>query len=197
MRLLITALALCVALSAVAAGPASDSGKALGRATAPVTIDLYSDFQCPHCKELHDEILPLLLNDYVNTGKVYLVRHYFVLRFPYSRLSASYVCAAGRVGKFNQASDVLFRTQQVWGQTGKVDETVSSVLSPAEAEKVRKMAKDPSVAAEIDEDTALGTREGVTQTPTMIIVHNGKKTPISGNVSYSLLKMYIDKLLAQ
>jgi len=192
------AIALGLALAVCAApGQTTGSGKALGRPTAPITIDLYSDFQCPHCKEFHDGTLPRLVNDYVNPGKVYLVRHYYLLKFPYSRLSASYVCAAAKIGKYDQASDALFKTQQIWGDNGKVDETVRGVLAPAEFEKVRTLAKDPSVTAEIDADTALGMRENVKQTPTIIIGHNGQRTPISGVVSYSLLKMYLDKLLTQ
>ncbi len=191
--------AIVLALLAVsaAAGPTAGSTKAIGSPTAPVTIELYSDFQCPHCKEFHDEALGPLIAEYVNTGKVYLVRHYFVLRFPYSRLSASYACAAERIGKYNQVCDVLFLRQQSWGQTGKVDETVSSVLTPAEAQKVRTLAKDPSVMAEIDKDTEIGTSQKVTSTPTMIFVHKGERIPVAGPISYSILKMYLDKLLSR
>ena len=197
MKTIMLTVAGLLAMSAVAAGPTAGGGKAMGRPTAPITIDLYSDFQCPHCKELHDDVLPSLINDYVNPGKVYLVRRYFVLKFPYSQLSATYACAADHVGKYNQVSDVLFQRQATWGQTGKVDETVASVLSPADAEKVRKLVKDPSIAAEITDDVAMGTRDKVSQTPTMVIVHNGQRTPIAGNVGYSLLRMYLDKLLTQ
>ncbi len=176
---------------------AAASTKAMGSATAPMTIELFSDFQCPHCKEFHDETLPLLIADYVSTGKVYLVRHYFLLKFPYSRLSATYACAAEKIGKYNEVSDILFKTQRNWGQTGNVDAVVSSVLSPADAQKVRTLAKDPSIIAEIEKDTALGTSESVRETPTMIIIHNGQRQPIAGVISYPILKMYLDKVLTR
>ncbi len=174
-----------------------DSTRAIGSPTAPVTIDLFSDFQCPHCKEFHDETLPPLINDFVNAGKVYLVRHYFVLKFPYSRLAATYACAAERIGKYNQACDALFQKQQIWGQSGKVDETVCSVLSPAEAQKVRALVKDPSVLMEVEKDTALGMSQNVKSTPTLIVVHNGKRVPIEMVVSYPMLKRYLDGVLTQ
>jgi len=196
MKTTVIVLALLLTLSA-AGGPSAGSTKAIGSPTAPITIDLYSDFQCPHCKDFHDEAVGRLIADYVNTGKVYLVRHYFLLKFPYSRLSATYACAAERIGKYNQVCDILFQTQRSWGETGKVDEVVSSVLSPAEAQKVRALAKDPSVAAEIDKDTAVGMGHNVTSTPTMIFVHNGERTPVAGPISYSILKMYLDKLLSK
>jgi protein-disulfide isomerase len=190
-------IALAFLLTVSAACLAAGSTKALGSPTAPITIDLYSDFQCPHCKELHDEILPSLIAGYVDTGKVYLVRRYFLLPRPYSRVSATYVCAAEKIGKYDQVSDVLWRTQQVWVQSGKVDETVSSVLSPADMQKVRALVKDPSITAEIDKDSALGASQGVNQTPTMMILYKGQRTPISGVISYSLLKMYLDKVLSR
>ena len=168
MKTLCFIFALLLALLALA-GPTAPSTKALGSPTAPITIDLYADFQCPHCKDFHDEAVGPLIADYVNTGKVYLVRHYFVLKFPYSRLSAQYACAAERIGKYNPVAEILFKTQQTWGQSGKVDEVVSSVLSPADAAKVRSLAKDPSVDAEIEKDTQIGIGHNVNQTPTVFI----------------------------
>src|SRR5579862_2975096 len=117
-------LILLLTLAASGAGPAGNSTRAMGSPTAPITIELYSDFQCPHCKELHDETLPQLINEWVSTGKVYLVRHYYVLKFPYSKLAAEYACAAERIGRYNQASDALFQKQQIWGQNGNVDQAV-------------------------------------------------------------------------
>jgi len=186
-----------LSLITAASGLAAGSSKAIGSPTAPIVIELFSDFQCPHCKDLHDEALPSLIADFVNTGKVYLVRRYFLLPRPYSRVSATYVCAAERIGKYDQVSNVLFLTQRSWAETGKVDETVSSVLSGADMQKVRALVKDPSITAEIDKDSALGASQSVNQTPTMIIVHKGQRTPIAGVISYSLLKMYLDKVLAQ
>jgi len=195
-RPLAAALALLLIVPAVAAGPSGNSTRAIGSPTAPITIELFSDFQCPHCKELHDETLPSLITDYVNTGKVYLVRHYFLLKFPYSRLSATYACAAEKIGRYDQACDALYKTQQSWGQTGKVDEAVCNALSPADAKKVRELVKDPSVAMEIEKDTALGMSQNVKSTPTLIVVHNGKRTPIELAVSYPMLKRFLDGMLA-
>jgi protein-disulfide isomerase len=196
MKSFIIALTLLVSIAATA-GPPAASTKAMGSPTAPITIELYSDFQCPHCKELHDETLPHLINEWVNTGKVYLVRHYYVLKFPYSKLAAQYACAAERIGRYNQACDVLFQKQQLWGQNGKVEETVCSVLTPAEAQKVRALVKDPSIEMEIEKDTATGMSQNVKSTPTLIVEHNGKRQPIELAVSYPMLKRYLESVMAQ
>jgi protein-disulfide isomerase len=140
--------------------------------------------------------MPSLVRDYVNTGKVYLVRHYFLLKFPYSRLAASYAAAAEKIGQYDRVCDALFRNQQIWSQTGKVDDVACAVLTPADAQKVRALVKDPAVAQVIDQDTALGVKNNVKGTPTLIISHNGTRTPIDVQVSYSILKRFLDGMLA-
>jgi protein-disulfide isomerase len=191
------ALAFSMTMTAVA-GPTAGSTRAIGATTAPITIDLYSDFQCPHCKDLHDQVLPSLIHDYVNTGKVYLVRHYYLLpQFRYSRLAASYAAAAEKIGKYDAVCDALFAKQQLWGQTGKVDEVACAVLSPADAQRVRALAKDASVATMIDSDTATGVAQNVKATPTLIVMHNGQRTPIDVQVSYPILKRFLDGMLAR
>src|SRR5689334_19499330 len=65
--------AMVALLPALAAAPEADKGKSFGGAGAPVTIELFTCFTCPHCKLFHDEIVPQLMRDYVVSGKVYLV----------------------------------------------------------------------------------------------------------------------------
>ena len=42
----------------------------MGDPNAPVTIEEFSDFQCPFCERFHKETEPLLRQYYVDTGKV-------------------------------------------------------------------------------------------------------------------------------
>jgi len=46
---------------------------ALGDPNAPITIEEFSDFQCPFCERFHNETEPLLSQYYIETGKVYFV----------------------------------------------------------------------------------------------------------------------------
>ncbi len=196
MKKIAIALALVVAIPA-AAGPSGGSGRSIGSAIAPITIELFSDFECPACKTLHDETLGPLIADYVDKGKVYLVRRYWAWpQHAHAKVAACLASAAERIGKYQPVCDALFKDQQAWSISGKVEEAASSVLTPAEAQKVRALAKDPAVIAEVDKDMALGKAENVTQTPTMIITHNGQKTPIPGPISYPILKRFLDNLLA-
>src|SRR4051812_12782899 len=112
MNMKVFALALATMLPCLAAGPDVNKGKTMGNPSAPITLDLYSDFMCPHCKHLHEDILPAIILDFVKTGKAYLIFREFPLNIPqhvYSRPAANFASAAARIGKYEAVSDVLFK----------------------------------------------------------------------------------------
>jgi len=196
-------LLLCCALAVVAAPPRAKSApaeivKSVGVFTAPISIEVFSDFQCPSCKALYEQTLRPLSDDYVAKGKVYLVHRDFPLPMhAHAREAAYYACAAGRLGKYEAACRALFQQQAAWTADGKVEEAVGSVLSPAEAKQVRALAKDPQVIASVNHDVELGKVAGVQQTPTMVITYKNQRYPVSGAVSYDILRRFLDQLLAR
>ena len=192
------ALALAVLLPCLAAGPDADKAKTMGNPSAPIVLELYSDFMCPQCKHLHEDILPAIVLDFVKTGKAYLVFREFPLNIPqhvYARPAANYATAAARVGKYQAVSDALFKGQQQWGMTGKVWDTVATALTPDEQKKVQALATDPSVLAEVQKDIDLGMRSQINQTPTIIVTYKLKQQPWSYWDDYNLFKGYLDGLL--
>ena len=175
-----------------------DRAKAFGNPAAPLTIELFSDFQCPSCRALHLEQLPFIMRDYVNTGKAYLIYKEFPLPMhSHSREAAAYACASARIGKYDKVADVLFQSQPSWAENGKVYETVASVLSPADQKKVQALSKDPSVLSEVQQDMQEGQREGINQTPTLLVIRNGRKYPIGGMLNYDLLRRFLDDLVSK
>jgi protein-disulfide isomerase len=191
------ALALALMLPCLAAGPDS---KSVGNPAAPLRMDLYSDFTCPHCKMLHEQILSKIMADYVTPGKAYLVFHEFTLTgqgHEHSKTASLYAAAAARVGKYQQVCDALFQTQPSWAVSGKVWEAVSPALTPAEQKKVQALFNDPAVAAEVQHDLELGMAAHVNQTPTLVMTRKGKETPWSSWTDYGLFKSMVDLLLAK
>src|ERR1051326_3710549 len=47
------------------------NGNSMGVKNAPIQIVEFGDFQCPYCKQFHEQTEPLLISNYVDTGKVY------------------------------------------------------------------------------------------------------------------------------
>jgi protein-disulfide isomerase len=190
------ALVFAALLPCLAASSDADPGKSLGSPSAPIRIEVFSDFECPACKGLHEQILPLVMRDYVIPGKVYLVSREFPLPMhQYSREAAGYATAAARLGKYQQVADKLFLSQVAWSASGKVWDTVASVLTPAEARKVQSLAKDPSVLSEVQHDMELGRAAAINQTPTMIVTRGTSQFPVVGGINYNLLRSLLDGLL--
>jgi len=194
----ILALAFAALLPCLAAGPDVDKGKTMGDPAAPMLFELYSDFACPACKSLHENVLPAIVLDYVKTGKAYLVFREFPLAIPehvYSRGAAAFAVAAARIGKYQTVSDALFRNQQAWGVSGKVWETVAGVLTPEEQKKVQALAKDPAVLAEVQREVDRGTQSLISQTPTVLVTYKLRQQPWTQFGDYSLFRGYVDALL--
>ncbi|HUI57692.1 MAG TPA: thioredoxin domain-containing protein [Bryobacteraceae bacterium] len=194
----LVAAALLVLSPCIAATPEVDKGKTLGSPTAPVRIEIFSDFTCPHCRVLHEETLPLLMKDYVVEGKLYVIDRAFPLTGPghqYSREAFGYATAAARIGKYQQVADALYANQGTWAIGGNVWGCVSAVLSPAEQKKVQALAKDPGVLAEIQNEYEEGVAAGINETPTMILTAGSKRYPLPRAPNYMFLKSMIDGFL--
>ena len=175
-----------------------DPHKAFGSKNAPITMEVFSDFQCPACKQLFKTTSQPLTDNYVNTNKVYLVHRDFPLPMhAYSRVAARYARAAAALGKAEQAENALFTNQEKWEQTGDVDGTLAAVFSAAEMAKIRAQAKGTALDPIIEKDVALGKNYNVNQTPTTIIHYKGQTYPVVGIVTYDVLHQFLDQLLSQ
>lgn len=192
-------LALLGAEAAWAQRPADPaSGKALGLKSAPITIEVFSDFQCPACRAFYEQTLRPVIDNYVASGKVYLVHRDFPLEqiHKYARQAARYANAAARIGKFEKVEDALYSRQSIWSADGNLEPVVAGVLTPAEMKRVHQLLQNGNLDAAIDQDIQAGRQVPVRQTPTMIVTHRGKSYPLPpGGVNYSLLRPWLDDLL--
>jgi protein-disulfide isomerase len=191
------ALALAVLMPCLAATPEIDKAKALGSPNAPIVMEVFESFDCPHCKDLNETTLPLVIRDFVNTGKVYLVHREFPLSgqyHPNAREAANYATAAGRIGKYDQVSDALFKSQAAWYMdASKVWPAVASALTPTEQKKVQELAKSPAVTNQVEREYQEGVSMGVNSTPTMVVTRGAQRFPIPAQqLNYGFLKSLID-----
>jgi protein-disulfide isomerase len=93
----------------------ADLARIQGNPNAPLWVIEVSDFQCPYCKEWHDQTYKTFRDELVSTGKVRLA----YVNFPLSShqfawpAAESAMCAAAQ-GKFWEMHDALFNTQEKW-----------------------------------------------------------------------------------
>ncbi len=176
-----------------------DPTKAAGSKTATVTMEIFSDYQCPACKQLFTTTTQKVVDNYVNTGKIFLVHRDFPLPMhAYSRIAASYVRAAAHIGKNDVVESAVFNSQAKWEADGKVQEAVASVLTPAEMKRVQSLVDSKVLEPLIEKDKSLGQGYAVNQTPTSWLhTKSGQSFPVVGFVQYDVLKTFLDELVAQ
>jgi protein-disulfide isomerase len=175
-----------------------DPAKAFGSKSAPVVVEIFSDFQCPACKQLFLNTTQKVMDNYVNTGKVYLVHRDFPLPMhAYSRVAASYSRAAAHIGRCEPVEMALFQNQEKWEASGDVKDIVASVLSPSEMKRVEAIVESKELEPLIEKDKAIGQTFPVSQTPTTVFHANGQTYPYAGTLQYDVLKSFLDQLIAQ
>jgi protein-disulfide isomerase len=188
------------------ASTAADEGppdKSLGSRNAPIVMEVFSDYSCPVCKMFYMRAVRPMLESYVADGRVYLIHRDFPLRgvvgHEHSREAAEYANAAARIGRFQEVDAALYDRQEIWTRGGSpsatVDATVAAVLTPRDMKRVRELVASGKLDTYIDSDYALGNLKSVRATPTIFITANGKTYPLPGNVSYELLKQFLNEQL--
>jgi len=179
-----------------AAAPGVDLSKALGTPSAPITVEVFSDFECPACKAFHENVLPELMRDYVIPGKVFLASFEFPLPMhQHSRQAANYAVAAARVGAYSPVADALFRGQESWSASGNVWGAVAAALTPAQQKRVQALATDAGVLAQVQSEIGVGQRVPITETPTILVIRGSRAIPIAGRlIRYESLKQLLDDL---
>ena len=190
------------ATPAKAAAPAQEAppDKSLGSRGAPIVMEVFSDYSCPVCKSFYMGAVRPLLDDYIAAGKVYLIHRDFPLKgvagHEHSREAALYVNAAARIGRFQEVDAALYDKQEAWTRNAiTVDAVVAAALSAKDMKRVRELVESGKLDTYVDSDYALGASKGVRSTPTIYITAHGKTELVPGNVSYNLLKRYIDEQL--
>ncbi len=95
-----------------------DNDPIRGDPNAPITIVEFSDFQCPFCARFHTQTLPLLLEEYIDSGKVNLVYRDFPIQSIHPNALPAAVAAecANEQGKYWEFHDTLFEKQSGWSR---------------------------------------------------------------------------------
>jgi protein-disulfide isomerase len=174
----------------------ADLARIQGSPTAPLWVIEVSDFQCPYCKQWHDQTYNTFLDQYVKTGKVRLAYVNFPLQsHVHAWPAAEAAMCAGAQGKFWPMHDALFTTQTQW-ETLTSPATVFDSLAKASGVEMRSWRDcvssgkmKPLIAA--DQDRA--SRAGANATPTFMI---GDKI-LPGAQPIEDLRRVIDSALAK
>jgi protein-disulfide isomerase len=159
-----------------------------GSAAAPVTVVMFSDFQCPACAATHP-VLQKVLAEYGDRIR-FVVRDYpLVTIHENAFLAAQAAGAANAQGKFFEYAEILYQNRTALDAAALRKYAADSGLNVEQFELDLQSGK---FADEVRRDMAAGKSYGITGTPTIFV--NGVKVR---GLSAKAFRGAIEKALAK
>ncbi len=171
-------------------------GRTLGSPTAPVSLEIWADFQCPACGNFTRTIEPVVIDRYVETGKVKLTFHDYAFIGDESLDAAAAARCAAQQDRFWEYSEWLYANQIGENQGSFTRDRLAAIadqvgLDPAAwAACYDGGSERTAVAAE----RSAGSAAGVNSTPTLFL--DGTIVPLSTFTSWDDLYAAIDAAIA-
>jgi len=163
----------------------------LGDPNAPVLVVEWSDYQCPFCKRLYDDVEKKIIEQYVDQGKVAFAYRDFAFLGSESNTASNAARCANEQGKFWEYHDVLWDQHPGSGHGDHLtpDKLKATALSLGlNAAQFNECVDSNKYAADVLADTNAGRAAGVTGTPSTFI--NGRV--VNGAQPFSAFQQIID-----
>jgi len=171
----------------------------MGSETAPVTIVEFSDFECPYCKQFHNETLPKLKKAYIDTGLVRFIHKDLPLPFhEHAQQAATAARCAQEDGKYWEAYEALFSQQNCLDCKGPIPVVATTGVNQRALEQCSKYKE---IAQAVTINTSEAELNGIRATPTFVIgpssksLHKGKV--IEGAIPWAELQKIVKKALLE
>ena len=164
-----------------------------GQNDAKITIIAYESLTCSHCADFHNNIYPLLKEEFIDTGLVKIEFRHFPLDIV--ALNASKISQC----KQDQSLEImmsLYSDQQAWIKGKTIEEANENLKKFVENKNFNlnfeKCISDKKIEDFVLNDRIEGTKKfEINSTPTIII--NGKK--FEKTLNYKNLKKSLEKLI--
>ncbi|MGC9520588.1 MAG: DsbA family protein [Anaerolineae bacterium] len=159
---------------------------ALGSVDAPVTVIEFSDIFCGHCRNYNLNALSDILTDYVATGEVRYVNHYFgFAQTVQDGVVMAEMCAAEQ-GRYFEFRHALFQSVEI----GAFDIDRAARIAGVETDRFEACRSEQRYANAMQEIVFMQNR-GVSATPTFFV----NDQPVAGNRPDEIRRL-IDEALA-
>jgi protein-disulfide isomerase len=171
-------------------------GRSLGDPSAPVTIDIWADFQCPYCGLQARGVEPTMERQYAAEGRARITYHDFAFLGQESLDSAVAARCAGQQGAFWYFHDLLFASQQGENQGGFARENLEGLAQFAglDATAFSACLDDPAVLQDVQDETTAGRGVQIASTPVLCIAGPGGLQAVSGLKPMSVISAAIEQV---
>jgi protein-disulfide isomerase len=136
---------------------------------APVTLEVFGDFQCPSCATISG-VISKLEQEYGPRLRV-VFRHFPLAMHPHAMDAALAAEAAGLQGRFWEMHDMLYQYQSVWSNASNprlLFEMYAKSLG-LDVERFKEDANSNEVRTRIITEGEDGVSRGVKNTPTLFV----------------------------
>lgn len=152
---------------------AADRGRIDGDSSAKTWVIIASDFQCPFCKEWHDNTHKAFVDQYVRSGKVKVAYINFPLESIHRNAlvtAEAAMCAAAQQ-KFWQYHDGLFASQAQWAPMADPRPVLDSIAKTVGVDVAEwgKCVDSKRMVPLINADRDRAAAAGVGSTPSFLI----------------------------
>ena len=139
----------------------------LGRADSPLVLVVYSDYQCPYCRTLHDTLLPELKRSYIEKGVLrYVYKEFPLDMHPQAQPASLAAYCAGRQRHYWEMQDALYSASPALSDALYRAAAAQLKLDTAQFDRCRVSA---AAQRAVQRDQAEGRRLGVHGTPTLFL----------------------------
>jgi protein-disulfide isomerase len=165
----------------------------VGNPNSSVILIEYLDFECEICSKYYP-LVKQIKQEY-NANIQVVVRYYPLPGHPNSMTAARLAEAAGQQEQFWQMHDLLFDTQELWGESKKSNEYFFDLASQIDVDipQLKKDFESQKVIDRVNRNKIEGTKIGVSGTPSFFL--NGKK--LRNPSSIAEFKTLIDAAILQ
>jgi protein-disulfide isomerase len=175
----------------------NEKGTSTGDPNAPVKVDVYEDFRCSGCLYYTQNIEPQIINDYVDTNKVYYTYHFFIVIDSYDNSNASHqaanaaLCAAAQ-NRFWDYHNILYANQTSEDASLYTDARLVAMAKDINLNMndFNQCFRQDQYNSQVQKDIALGDSLNINSTPSIFV--DGKLA----QSDYSTISKAIDTALA-
>jgi protein-disulfide isomerase len=153
----------------------------LGDPEAPLTVVEYTDYQCPSCRRHALETMPAVVEQMIDTGRIFwVVKHLPLPEYPQGTAAAAAAECAADQGAFWEMHDALFETVERWSVEPPDPELVAvagelGLDTDAFEDCLGGRAALERVMADVSD-----ARDVTQNTPTFVALYGGSGTVIRG-----------------
>ena len=169
--------------------------RSYGEKDVPVSVYVFSSLTCPHCANFHQTIMPKLMSEYVDKGKIRLI----YVDMPYDAISMTGTTVSRCIpaDKYESFMNIMFENQMLLiNASREIITRFATMLGGITKNDVDVCLADEKLKKTIgNQRTNLASLYEVTGMPTVVVLKNNKSKKIEGADEFQIMRSIDERLV--